>query len=414
MVDFAGWEMPLQYRSGIIAEHLATRRYAGLFDVSHMGRFTIEGGDAEDIITALSRIKWFFVIARNTTFTYKGQSVQIQRVAGELGVRYVLEGSVRKAGNRIRITGQLIDGDTGNHIWAESYDRDLEDVFAVQDEITENIAGALEPQIVVAENIRSHRKIEQNLDAWDFVIRAMGRIGEFSRSGSKEALGLLDRAIDIDPTYARAHSQKAWTLAWRALQGWEDMESTLPTAISAAEKAIQYDPDEPWAYIGWVFIFAITHDSQKMMSSARKAIELNPNFAIAHSFVGLAHAIAGHGTKAFEWIEKARRLSPRDILRHEFDLHTSFAYFQVADYEQTAVSATKASMPRPEHIYPRLLAAASHAHLGALDAAGNEVSNILRLVPDYSLAIADKVCVYVNADDRTRLLDGLRKAGLPE
>ncbi len=186
------------------------------------------------------------------------------------------------------------------------------------------------------------------------------------------------------------------------------------SAISAADKAIQYDREEPWAYIAWVFISIVTHDNEKMASSARKAIELNPNFALAHSHVGLAHAFGGRGTEAFEWIEKARRLSPRDIFQGEFDLHASFAYFQVADYEQAAAFAVKSSMPRPEHIYPHLIAAASHAHLGAVDSAREEVSKILGIVPDYSLAIADKVNVFLNAGDNARFLDGLRKAGLPE
>jgi adenylate cyclase len=371
-------------------------------------------GISEDIITALSRIHWLFVIARNTTFTYKGEAVDIQQVARELGVRYILEGSVRKAGQRIRITGQLIDGETGNHLWGEKYDRTLEDVFDIQDEITENIVGALEPQMVLAEDVRSRKKSSQNLDAWDCVIQAMARIGQFSKSASKEAIELLDRALAIDPTYARAYSQKAWTMAWRIHQGWEDIESALPTAIDAAEMAIRYDPDEPWAYIAWIFIATTTRDIEKLLWSARKAIELNPNFALAHSCLGAAHALTGRGDQAFKMIETARRLSPRDIFRDEFDVHTSMAYFQVADYKKAAEFAAKASMPRPEHVYPHLLLASSYGLLGAAAAARDEVSKIARLAPDFSLATAAKACVFVVSDDRGRFLDGLRKAGLRE
>lgn len=370
-------------------------------------------GICEDIITALSRIHWFFVIARNTTFTYKGQAVDVQRISRDLGVRYVLEGSVRKAGNRIRITGQLIDGETGNHLWAEKYDRNLEDVFEIQDEITQNIVGALEPQIVVAENLRSRRKSPQNLDAWDFVIQALARIGEFSKDASSEAIDLLDRAIAIDPTYARAYSHKAWTLAWRIHQGWDSVESALPVSIAAAEAAVRYDPDEPWAYIAWMFIATHTRDVDKLYSSARRAIDLNPNFALAHSFLGVAYAITGRGPEAFEWIERARRLSPRDMFRDEFELHTSFAFFQIADYAKAAEFAAKASMPRPEHVYPHLMMAICYAHLGMLDTARDEIAKVKNLVPDASLATADKACVFLDADDRARFLDGLRKAGLP-
>jgi TolB-like protein/class 3 adenylate cyclase/Flp pilus assembly protein TadD len=371
-------------------------------------------GITEDVITALSRIHWFFVIARNTTFTYKNRAVTVQEVARELSVRYVLEGSVRKSGNRLRITGQLIEGESGNHLWAEKYDRNLEDVFEVQDEITENIVGALEPQMAAAENIRSRRKAEQNVDAWDLVIRGLARVGEFSKEASKEALSLFDRAITIDPTYARAYSQKAWTLAWRLHQGWEDVESTLPNCQAAAEKAIHYDPEEPWAYIAWIFIATVTRDAEKMLSSAQKAIELNPNFAIAHSFLGAAYALTGRGPEAFEWIAKARRLSPRDIFREEFDVHSSFAYFQVADYAKAAEYAARAAMPRPEHVYPHLILAASCAFLGRSLSARSEVDAILRLSPAFSISVADKTCVFVAADDRARFLDGLKKAGVPE
>jgi TolB-like protein/Flp pilus assembly protein TadD len=371
-------------------------------------------GITEDIITALSRIGWLFVIARNTTFTFKGPAVDVPVVAKELGVRYVLEGSVRKAGSRVRITAQLIDGATGNHIWAERYDRELADIFAVQDEITENISGALEPQIIVAESVRVQHKTAQNLDAWDLVIRAMARIGEFSRDGSESALKLLDQAIEIDPTYSRAYSHRAWTTVWRAFQGWEEMDTALQKATEMADKAIRYDAEEPWAYIGWLFVSIVHKDNQRMVSSAKKAIELNPNFAYAHSHLGAAYALGGHGAEAFEWIEKARRLSPRDMFHEEFDLHESFAHFQVGDYEQGAVCAAKASVPRPEHIFPHLIVAACHGQLGNTELARQEVIKVRQIVPSFSLAAAEKRSVFVAEDDTSRFLDGLQKAGLSE
>jgi TolB-like protein/class 3 adenylate cyclase/Tfp pilus assembly protein PilF len=370
-------------------------------------------GICEDIITALSRIRWFFVIARNTTFTYKGKAVDIQQVARELGVRYVLEGSVRKAGGRIRITAQLIEGETGNHIWAERYDRNLEDIFEIQDEITENIAGALEPQLANAEYLRSRRKNPQNLDAWDLVIQAMARIGEFSRDGSAKAVELLDRAIAIDPTYARAYSHKAWILAWRIHQGFADA-STLPQAIDAAETAIRYDPDEPWAYIARLFIANHTRDIDRCFTSARRAIELNPNFALAHSFLGVVYALTGRGNEAFPHIERARRLSPRDIFRDEFDLHSSMANFQIADYRKAAEYAANALLARPEHVYPHMMRASSFGHLGETELAREEVATIRRLAPDYTLGKIEKASVYMDPNDRLRFVDGLRKAGFPE
>lgn len=368
-------------------------------------------GITEDITSALSRIHAFFVIARNTAFTYKGVN-DLQRIGRELGVRYILEGSVRKAGKRLRISAQLVDAETGNYIWSDKYDRDLQDVFEIQDEITGNIAGALEPQIVAAEYIRSQRKNVQNLDAWDLVIQAMARIGDFSNDGSKQAIDLLDRALAIDPKYARAYSQKAWILAWRIHQGLDDRETMLPVSIAAAEAAVRYDPDDQWAYIAWMFIANLHGEVDRMMSSGQRAIEINPNFALAQSFVGVTYALTGRGAEAFEWIDRARRLSPRDIFRDEFELHTCMAYFQLADYRKAAEFAARASTPRPEHVYPHLMLAASLAHLGALDAARDEIVRIRRLVPDLSLAGADRVCVYIAADDRRRFIDGLRIAGV--
>jgi Flp pilus assembly protein TadD len=178
--------------------------------------------------------------------------------------------------------------------------------------------------------------------------------------------------------------------------------------------AIRYDPDEPWTYIAWMFISTQTRDVGRVFSSARRAIELNPNFALAHSFLGVAYALNGRGPEAFEWIERARRLSPRDMFRDEFELHTSFAYFQVADYAKAAEFAAKASVPRPEHVYPHLILAICYAYLGALDGARDEVAKIERLVPGASIATAEMGCVCLDAADKARFLDGLRKAGLPD
>ena len=371
-------------------------------------------GISEDIITELCRIGWLFVIAHNTTLSYKGQTVDVRQVARELGVRYVLEGSVRKAGRRLRINALLVDGESGKQIWAEKYDRDLEDVFEVQDEITESIAGALEPRLATAESVRARQKAVPSLDAWDLVIQAMAKIGEFSKSASDEAIALLDRAIEVDPAYAKAYSQKAWTISWRTMQGWEDAEHAIPAAMEAAESALRFDPDDPWAYIALFFVAANRHEGPRMISTASKAIELNPNFALAHSFLGAALALTGNGAEAFRWIEKARRLSPRDTFRIEFDVHAGAAHFQTGDYRRAAEFFSKALEPKPDHLYPHLFLAASHAHLGALEDARNQIDKILRLAPEYSLALAEERCVYTEPDEKARFLDGLRKAGLPE
>jgi TolB-like protein len=198
-------------------------------------------GISEDIVTALSRLRWFLVIARNSSFIYKGRSVHIKQIAEELGVRYVVEGSVRKSGNRVRITAQLNDVATGSHVWAERYDRDLTDVFAVQDEITEAIVAAIEPQIYLAENFRAKRKPPSSLDAWDLVMRALSHYWRLSREDQVVAQALLEKAIALDPNYGQALGLLATSHMFSAHMGWADMATAAPIAERAALAAIQAD-----------------------------------------------------------------------------------------------------------------------------------------------------------------------------
>ncbi len=371
-------------------------------------------GITEDIITALSRIHQFFVIARNTTFTYKGQAVDVQAVAKELGVRYVLEGSVRKSGNRIRISAQLIDGETGNHLWAEKYDRNLDDIFDLQDEITGTVVGTIEPELTRAEWQRSKSKDPEHLDAWDYVVQAVSLISEFSDESSATAANLLDRAIEIDPSYARAYGHSAWISVWRAIQGWEDMGAALKTASATSSRAIQLDVNEPWAYIARVFIGFASLDNDLALGSARKALDISPNFAYARALLGIAHAFNGQGDKGISEIDQAIRLSPRDIWREQFDLYYAFANFQLANFAEAEKWATSASLPCPGHMYPLLLKAASFGLLDEIEKAHQAVDQIQSNMPNYSLKTAERSRVFIFDDDQNRLIDGLRKAGVPE
>src|SRR5712691_6392459 len=205
-------------------------------------------GMVEEIITALSRIRWFFVIARNSTFTYKGHAVDVKQVGRELGVRYVLEGSVRKSGNRIRVTAQLVEAETGNHLWAERYDRDLADIFAVQDEITERVVAAIEPELYAAENVRSQSKPPDSLDAWECVIRALSLIGQGTRNENTEAEASCRRAIAIAPGYGRAHSLLAWALLRRTM--WSgNLRAVVPEISTETQTALALDDRDPWAHM---------------------------------------------------------------------------------------------------------------------------------------------------------------------
>ena len=371
-------------------------------------------GISEDIITSLSRLSGFFVIARNSTFTYKGRAVDVKAIARELGVRYVLEGSVRKAMNRVRVTAQLIEGATGNHVWAERYDRELADIFAVQDEITETIVGAIEPRLQVAEIIRTQHKTPSSLHAWDLVMQAMDRLSRFTDADSREAISLLDRAMVIDPVYARAHAHKAWLTIWRAFQGWDSMGEAIATASDNVAKGRRIDVDEPWVYVARTMLCLATRNAGEGVAAARKAIELNPNFAYGYSFLGAALSTSGDGAAAIVAVDRAVRLSPRDLLRDEFDLFYAFAYFQKGDYAKAADFAAAAASLRPGHAYPYRVLAASSALAGDQPRASAALADILALTPGFDLAQAASQNVYQRDDDRARFIDGLRKAGLPE
>ena len=371
-------------------------------------------GIAEDIITSLSRLSGFFVIARNSTFTFKDQAINVKAVARELGVRYVLEGSVRKAANRVRVTAQLIDGESGNHVWAERYDRELADIFAVQDEITETIVGAIAPKLHVAEITRSQDKAPSNLDAWDLVMQAIDRISRFTDTDSREAIALLDRAIVLDPGYARAYAHKAWLTIWRAFQGWDPMEKALASASESVAKGRQFDADEPWIYVARIMVCMASLEGSEAVAAARKAVELNPNFAYGYSFLGVALATSGDGKAAISAIDRAVRLSPRDLLRDEFELFYGFAHFQMGNYAEAADYAASAISLRPGHAYPYRILAASSALAGDQERAVATIEEILGLTPGLNIALATMQSVFVPDDDRERFINGLRKAGLPE
>src|SRR5262249_32507030 len=268
-------------------------------------------GMVEEIITALSRIRWFFVIARNSTFTYKGHAVDVKQVGRELGVRYVLEGSVRKAGNRIRVTAQLVEAETGNHVWAERYDRDLADIFAVQDEITERVVAAIEPELYAAEQVRSQRKPPDSLDAWECVIRALSLIGQGTRDAKTEAEALCRRAIAIAPRYGQSHSLLAWSIVRRS-EWSSDIKTILPEASTQARVALGIDERDPWAHLSHAVVLFRMRNQGEAERAFRRALELNSNFALAHARLANVFALKGLYQEALDTAERALRLSPGD------------------------------------------------------------------------------------------------------
>ena len=371
-------------------------------------------GMVEEITTALSKIRWFFVIARNTSFTYKGRAVDPRQVGRELGVRYVLEGSVRKAGNRVRISGQLIEAATGSHLWAERYDRPLGDIFAVQDEITEQVVAAIEPQLYAAEHFRSHRKPPESLDAWECVIRALFHMGQGTREGDSEAERLCRRAIAIAPGYGQAHSLLAWVLIRRASLAGELIKTVLPEARGESRTALALDAGDAWAHVTHGAVLWRNRRHGEAERAFRRALELNPNFALAHALLGGALAVQGISEEATTSAEHALRLSPRDRL---VDFYASraikFGHFAAGNYATSFVWARHMTERYPEYVpgYTWLLATAGLQD--DMETAAETLSVLLRLRPHFSLTWM-RENVPFSDEILERLLVGLRKAGLPE
>ena len=369
-------------------------------------------GISEDIITALSKLRWFFVIARNSSFIYKGKSVHMKQVAEELGVGYVVEGSVRKGGDRVRITVQLNDVATGSHIWAERYDRGLTDVFAVQDEITEAIVAAIEPQLYAAENFRAQRKPPDSMDAWDLVMRALSHYWRVTRQDNVVAQALLEKAIAIDPNYGQALGVLATSHMFSAHMGWADMAKAAPIAERAALAAILADSEDPWAHhaLGSVYLFTRRFDDS--LAEFEVALRLNPNFSLAQGYYGLALSYCGRWEEAEEAAHRALRLSPRDPYSAVYYGIAAYAQFVGRHYDKAIQLSREAIRQRSDFVGAHRVLTAAAGMAGQTDIARVALQELRRSQSNISLAwIANQMPIKDDAD-REHYLDGLRRAGL--
>ncbi|MGA8498677.1 MAG: winged helix-turn-helix domain-containing tetratricopeptide repeat protein [Xanthobacteraceae bacterium] len=369
-------------------------------------------GISEDIITALSKLRWFFVIARNSSFTYKGKAVHLKQVADELGVGYVVEGSVRKVGDRVRITAQLNDVATGSHIWAERYDRDLADVFAVQDEITEAIVAAIEPQLYAAENFRARRKAPDSMDAWDLVMRALSHYWRVTRQDNVVAQALLEKATVIDPLYGQALGVLATSHTFSAHMGWEDMAIAAPIAERAAASAILADSEDPWAHfaLGGVYLFARRFDDS--LAEFELALRLNPNFSLAQGYYGLALAYCGRWQEAVSAAQRALLLSPRDPLSAVYCGIASYAQFVGRNYDEAMRIAREGIRQRADFVGAHRVLTAAAGMAGQTDAAKAALQELRRAQPNISLGWIAKEMPIQHDADREHYLEGFHRAGL--
>jgi TolB-like protein/class 3 adenylate cyclase/Tfp pilus assembly protein PilF len=371
-------------------------------------------GMTEDIITGLSRFRSLFVIARNSSFAYKGKSPDVREVACDLGVRYVLEGSVRRGGERIRITAQLVDAETGNHLWAENYDRKIEDIFAVQDEVTEAIVAAIAPEIGDLERTRAQRKAPGNLDAWDLYQRGLATYYSSTDEGLRLAIEQFDRVNEVDPTFAPAFAMAANARARYALHFIpENRSELLNQAREKAHKGITLDPRDPtclWTD-GRVHSMLGYHDVG--ISKVEEAVALNPNDAMSHHFLGWTMCFAGRSEEAIPHFDRAMRLSPRDIFLTGMMTYRAVALFHLERYEEALDWAQRASLsPDPRSMTFALLTAVL-VKLGRQEEARVALKDLLTHAPGMSCA-KYRENPFGAPEMMERFVDALRAAGLPE
>jgi len=372
-------------------------------------------GITEDIITNLSRNRAFFVISRSTSFTYKGSAVDVGKVARELGVRYLLEGSVRRAGNRVRITAQLIDAETGHHLWADRYDRELADVFEVQDEIAGTITGELAPGIIAAEMHQARHKDPSQLDAWDRTMRAHWHIRRFTKGDLAEARRLLNEAIAIDPTSSMAFGDLALAIHFETVFGWsDDPAGSRVTWGDAARKAVTLDDGDAASQTALAIYELWSGRHEDARRRLRRAIEIDPNSAFARGYLAVSHGFAGDYEETVTHCDEAIRLSPRDPLLIIWPLVKGWAALLTERYDEAINFAAQAAAANPEFPDIYAVSAASHGQLGNAAAAREALDQLLLRMPALTTGDERLNRPFARADHRERYLDGLRKAGLPQ
>ncbi len=369
-------------------------------------------GISEDIITALSKLRWFFVVARNSSFVYKGRAVHLHEIARELGVRYVLEGSVRRSGDRVRISAQLNDVSTGGHLWAERYDRELADIFAVQDEITEAIVAAIEPQLYAAENFRAQQKPPGSLDAWDFVMRALSHYWHITREDNASAQALLEQAIAIDPAYGKALGLLATSHIFGAHMGWADMAATVPVAERAALAAVEADRDDAWAHHGLAYTYLFRRRFDDALAEFELALRLNPNFAMAHAFYGVTLCYAGRWQDGDAAARRALQLSPRDPLAAIYCGVAGYAQFIGRNYEDAMQMARESMRQRADFVGAHRVLTAAAGMSGDPALAASALEGLRRTQPGISLAWLTRELPMLREEDRAHYLEGFRRAGM--
>jgi TolB-like protein/Flp pilus assembly protein TadD len=373
-------------------------------------------GIVEEIITALSRFRQLFVIARNSSFTYKGRAVDVKQVGRELGVRYVLEGSVRKAANQVRITGQLVDALTGAHLWADRFDDTLQNVFDLQDSVTASVVGAIAPKIEQAEIERAKRKPTEKLEAYDYYLRGTPLFLGMTRETNEEALRLFNKAIELDPDFALAYAWAARCYVFRKINRWmTDPRQEVAEAARLAQRAVDLGRDDAVALsFGGVVLAYVVGDLDDGAAFVDRALGLNPNLADAWGASGWMKTCFGEHSTAIEHAARAMRLSPLDPRLWAWQYFTALAHFLAGRYDQAASWVEASMRDQPNHLATLRVAAASNALAGRLEKAQKLMARVRQLDPALRISnLADVMAPWRRSEDRNRWVEGLRKAGLP-
>jgi len=373
----------------------------------------LSDGISDDIITELSRFRELFVIARNSSFQYRGQHVDVRRVGRELGVRYVVEGSVRVAGKRLRVTAQLVDGETGSHLWAQPYDRDLEDIFSVQDDVTQAIVIAIEPELASAERQRARRKPAESLGAWECYQRGLWHAYRYDAEDNAKAQEFFRRAIDLDPNFSSAYAGLAYAIYYGVVVGlFPDPNDQIARALGIAKTAVSLDPNDPFARVALGRVYLMSGEHEASLAELDVALTLTPNYAGAH--YGRAHTLwmAGRPEEAIASHDEAMRLSPRDPLMWAFMASKALALSLLGRHEEAVEWARRSQRQSNAAVWSIMAEISALGHLDRADEAKQALARALAIKPDLSLAFVDSALRFKYERDRQHYIEGLVKAGL--
>jgi TolB-like protein/Tfp pilus assembly protein PilF len=367
-------------------------------------------GITEDLITDLSKLSGLFVISRNSVFLYKGKAVKPEHVGQELGVRCMLEGSVRKAGNRVRITAQLIDTTTGYHLWAERYDRELQDIFAVQDEVTQQIVAALKVKLTEGEQQRFGRPLTNNMEAYDYYLRGLEFHAQRTQEANLQARQMFERAIALDSQFAAAYACLGRAYLAGVVFRWSEDPQALEQVFTLGQKAVALDDSQPIAHATLAYGYLGKRQHVQALAAAEKAVALDPNSADTYLTLGDILNFSGRPAEAVSMVEKAMRLNPQYPASYVFSLGQ--AYYLTGRYEDAVATFKRVLARNPDHFNAHAFLAASYSELGQEENARAEVAEVLRISPTYSLGTTKERMPYKDPAAWEQFLDALRKAGL--